>query len=258
MSTASIARCARRPASSRGPSGRPSFATAIRSALASARVDLSRDILFYQYVQWIAAEQWQAVRMGTEGIEILGDFPFMVTLDSADVWSRQEDFMLDASVGTPPDAFSETGQEWGLPPYNWDRGARERFRVASDARAEAGRSLRRVSRRSSRRLLSDIRAAARRRTRVLHAGGEPAQTALGEADDADHDGHGGRCQRRRSRNRSRLCPRVDRAPRPARIQGAALGAWRSGAVSGDVGRNDRHARHRDAGGLVGIDDRRGA
>ncbi len=98
-----------------------------RSALEHARVTLSRDMLFYQYVQWIAAEQWQAVRMGIEGIEILGDFPFMVTVDSADVWSRQEDFMLDASVGTPPDAFSETGQEWGLPPYNWDRARTTNF-----------------------------------------------------------------------------------------------------------------------------------
>jgi 4-alpha-glucanotransferase len=51
----------------------------------------------------------------------------MVTLDSADVWSRREDFMLDASVGTPPDAFSETGQEWGLPPYNWDEARRNNF-----------------------------------------------------------------------------------------------------------------------------------
>jgi 4-alpha-glucanotransferase len=52
-------------------------------------------------------------------VAILGDFPYMDTLDSADVWSRRSDFLLDASVGTPPDAFSETGQEWGLPPYNW-------------------------------------------------------------------------------------------------------------------------------------------
>jgi 4-alpha-glucanotransferase len=91
------------------------------SALDHARVTLSRDILFYQYVQWVAAEQWQAVRRGSQGIQILGDFPFMVTLDSADVWSRRDDFLLDASVGTPPDAFSETGQEWGLPPYNWEK-----------------------------------------------------------------------------------------------------------------------------------------
>jgi 4-alpha-glucanotransferase len=89
-------------------------------ALLSAQRALEREILYYQYIQWMAAEQWQAVRMSIAGVEILGDFPFMVGLDSADVWSRQRDFLLDASVGTPPDAFSEDGQEWGLPPYNWD------------------------------------------------------------------------------------------------------------------------------------------
>jgi 4-alpha-glucanotransferase len=94
------------------------------SAMAHARERLASQVLFYQYVQWVASRQWQTVRQGTKGIEIVGDFPFMVTLDSADVWSRRADFLLDASVGTPPDAFSETGQEWGLPPYNWDK-ARE-------------------------------------------------------------------------------------------------------------------------------------
>jgi 4-alpha-glucanotransferase len=44
----------------------------------------------------------------------------MVTLDSADVWARQDEFILSASVGTPPDAFSKDGQNWGLPPYRWD------------------------------------------------------------------------------------------------------------------------------------------
>jgi 4-alpha-glucanotransferase len=44
----------------------------------------------------------------------------MVSGDSADVWSRQDAFRLDASVGVPPDAFSETGQDWGLPVYRWD------------------------------------------------------------------------------------------------------------------------------------------
>jgi 4-alpha-glucanotransferase len=89
-------------------------------ALLAAQRQLEGEILFYQYVQWIAADQWQAARNAVEGLEILGDFPFMVTLDSADVWSRQREFLLDASVGTPPDAFSETGQEWGLPAYAWD------------------------------------------------------------------------------------------------------------------------------------------
>ena len=90
------------------------------SAMARARERLASHILFYQYVQWVAAQQWRAVKHRIDGVEVLGDFPFMVTLDSADVWSRREDFLLDASVGTPPDAFSETGQEWGLPPYNWE------------------------------------------------------------------------------------------------------------------------------------------
>src|SRR5688572_13162179 len=98
-----------------------------RSALAQARERLDSQILFYQYVQWIASRQWQTIRQGTEGIQILGDFPFMVTLDSADVWSRTHDFLLDASVGTPPDAFSETGQEWGLPPYNWAEARRNDY-----------------------------------------------------------------------------------------------------------------------------------
>ena len=44
----------------------------------------------------------------------------MVALDSADVWARQDEFILSASVGTPPDAFSEDGQNWGMPPYRWD------------------------------------------------------------------------------------------------------------------------------------------
>jgi 4-alpha-glucanotransferase len=150
------------------------------AALARARADLSRDVLFYQYVQWIAAEQWQAVRMGTEGIEILGDFPFMVTLDSADVWSRQDDFLLDASVGTPPDAFSETGQEWGLPPYNWDK-----------ARANGFEWLRMRARRQAAlydgfrvdHLIGFYRTYVRpldRRPAYFMPAGEPAQIALGE------------------------------------------------------------------------------
>jgi 4-alpha-glucanotransferase len=97
------------------------------SALTRARERLAGQILFYQYVQWLAARQWQTIRHAAGGIQILGDFPFMVTLDSADVWSRRDDFLLDASVGTPPDAFSETGQEWGLPPYNWDEARKNDF-----------------------------------------------------------------------------------------------------------------------------------
>ena len=44
----------------------------------------------------------------------------MVSSDSADVWANQHAFRFDRTVGTPPDAFSATGQDWGLPVYRWD------------------------------------------------------------------------------------------------------------------------------------------
>lgn len=89
-------------------------------ALSDARSRLEREILYYSWVQWIAGEQWAQARRDAGDVAIYGDFPFMVSGDSADVWSRQEQFRLDASIGVPPDAFSETGQNWGLPVYRWD------------------------------------------------------------------------------------------------------------------------------------------
>ena len=90
-----------------------------RAALREAREALETEILFHSYLQWLAAGQWRQAREAC-GIGVFGDFPFMVSGDSADVWARQEEFRLDASVGAPPDAFSETGQDWGFPAYRWD------------------------------------------------------------------------------------------------------------------------------------------
>ena len=59
------------------------------------------------------ASSWAQTRL-------FGDFPFMVSADSADVWANQHAFRFDRTVGTPPDAFSATGQDWGLPVYRWD------------------------------------------------------------------------------------------------------------------------------------------
>jgi 4-alpha-glucanotransferase len=62
----------------------------------------------------------------------------MVSGDSADVWARQHDFRFDASVGAPPDAFSETGQDWGFPAYRWQNIAAGGFRwLAARARRSA-------------------------------------------------------------------------------------------------------------------------
>jgi len=61
-------------------------------------------------------------------VQLFGDLPFMVDGDSADVWARQHQFRLDVSVGAPPDAFSATGQDWGMPLYEWDVMQREDYR----------------------------------------------------------------------------------------------------------------------------------
>ena len=90
-------------------------------ALADTRAELSERVLFRVWLQWLCDRQWHAARRGANavGVELAGDIPFMVAGDSADVWARRDDFRLDARVGVPPDAFSATGQDWGLPVYRW-------------------------------------------------------------------------------------------------------------------------------------------
>jgi 4-alpha-glucanotransferase len=98
------------------------------AAIDRARRELADEVVFYQYLQWLAGTQWQNARRQTHGVELYGDLPFMVDGDSADVWARQHQFRLDVSVGAPPDAFSATGQDWGMPLYQWDVMALEDFR----------------------------------------------------------------------------------------------------------------------------------
>jgi 4-alpha-glucanotransferase len=108
-------------------------------AIDRARRELADEVLFQQYLQWLAGSQWQRARTNTHGVALFGDLPFMVDSDSADVWVRQHQFRLDMSVGAPPDAFSATGQDWGMPVYQWEtlaaddyRWLRERARRSAD------------------------------------------------------------------------------------------------------------------------------
>lgn len=112
------------------------------AALAEARAALAAGVLRTQYRQWLAHTQWRVARAAARaaGVGLFGDLPFMVDGDSADVWAHQSWFMLDASVGVPPDAFSETGQDWGMPVYRWEALAADDFGWLRD-RARRGAEL---------------------------------------------------------------------------------------------------------------------
>ncbi len=89
------------------------------AALADAARELAVDIGYRKYVQWVAVEQWADARRFAAPVRVFGDLPFMISANSADVWCRQDQFRLDATVGAPPDAFAADGQDWGLPPWRW-------------------------------------------------------------------------------------------------------------------------------------------
>ncbi len=87
------------------------------------------ELFFWQFIQYEFFTQWINVKAyaNARGIKIIGDIPIYVALDSADVWADPEQFLLDerynptAVAGVPPDYFSEDGQLWGNPLYNWKK-----------------------------------------------------------------------------------------------------------------------------------------
>ena len=91
------------------------------AALAGATRELAQPIEFYTWLQFIAHCQWIAMRteLANRGVLLGGDMAFSPGHESAEVWTNQELFDLQRTVGAPPDAFSLTGQRWGLPMPNW-------------------------------------------------------------------------------------------------------------------------------------------
>lgn len=91
--------------------------------------EVDEDILFaWKFIQYEFFTQWAKVKeyANEKGIRLVGDIPIYVSLDSCDVWSNKDKFLLDKDgkpthvAGVPPDYFSEDGQLWGNPLYNWD------------------------------------------------------------------------------------------------------------------------------------------
>ncbi len=85
-------------------------------------------IAVVMFAQFLFFRQWNALRAYAhqKGIQIIGDIPIFVAMDSADAWSHPDLFFLDEAgqptvvAGVPPDYFSTTGQLWGNPLYRWD------------------------------------------------------------------------------------------------------------------------------------------
>lgn len=100
-----------------------------KAAMAEYKKKYEDEIGFYKFIQYEFDKQWMALKAyaNKNGIEIIGDIPIYVAYDSADTWASPELFQLDenrmpaAVAGTPPDAFSKTGQLWGNPLYEWKK-----------------------------------------------------------------------------------------------------------------------------------------
>lgn len=88
---------------------------------------LEKEIEFWKCLQYYFFKQWRGLKKyaNEKGVQIIGDIPIYVALDSADSWANQSLFQLDEEgiptkvAGCPPDGFSPTGQLWGNPLYNW-------------------------------------------------------------------------------------------------------------------------------------------
>ncbi|MEG0961636.1 MAG: 4-alpha-glucanotransferase [Lachnospiraceae bacterium] len=97
-------------------------------AMKKAEKKLVNEINFWKMIQYTFYKQWNALKAyaNEKGIQIIGDVPIYVAMDSADVWANPTQFYLDEELnpidvaGCPPDAFSDDGQLWGNPLFCWD------------------------------------------------------------------------------------------------------------------------------------------
>jgi 4-alpha-glucanotransferase len=97
------------------------------AALKQAAAELSEAVLRVKVFQYLVHGQWQSLKRYCNDhlIQLIGDVPYYVGYDSADVWAHPHLWKLDGDgqptfvAGTPPDYFSATGQLWGMPVYDW-------------------------------------------------------------------------------------------------------------------------------------------
>ena len=106
-----------------------------KNALATLEKELYDQISYQKFMQFIFFKQWNSLKdyCNERNIQIIGDIPYYVNYDSAEVWSNPKLFKLDKDkkpafvAGVPPDYFSETGQLWGNPVYRWGTMKKQNF-----------------------------------------------------------------------------------------------------------------------------------
>lgn len=84
---------------------------------------------WFCFLQFICDQQLKSVKAYAkqQNVFLMGDIPILIGRDSVDVWLHRDLFDLDVSAGAPPDFFSELGQNWGFPIYNWDMMANRQY-----------------------------------------------------------------------------------------------------------------------------------
>jgi 4-alpha-glucanotransferase len=99
-----------------------------------------KEVLFQKWLQWTAYEQFRAARQYAASRSVLfkGDLPILISRDSSDVWSMRQFFKLDFAAGAPIDMYCAKGQRWGMPTYDWDAIADDRFRYLKGKLRYAG------------------------------------------------------------------------------------------------------------------------
>ncbi len=93
-----------------------------KKALDALEQKEQKALRFQKWLQWQLHHQFVDTHkaLSDKGILLMGDIPFLVSRDSADVWAQRKNFKLEFSSGAPPDLYFTHGQEWGMPPYDWD------------------------------------------------------------------------------------------------------------------------------------------
>ena len=106
-----------------------------REAVERAKAELREEMDYHIFVQYLFFDQWGALKAYAQkkGVSFIGDIPIYVALDSADVWNEPQLFQLDENnvpkevAGVPPDPFTEDGQLWGNPLYDWNAMEKDGF-----------------------------------------------------------------------------------------------------------------------------------